>query len=224
MPDIGLPPRPPARPPRRRGAAGSRPCCAASCCSTCAAAGPAGRGPALPRPVPERAAGGPGRGACATQARIYAGAHRREPRPGWQSRTAPKLVPEAARPLLRRLADPTPGAQARLYRQYRPGTVAAHLPGARGRRPAPVVHRAAAAAGSRAAPFVPATGSGLYDRGDRRCCRAAAGRIPLVDVNPDAPSGGWRARTSAAGRDGRSCGSAARARAARCHPTSAAPG
>jgi two-component system, OmpR family, sensor histidine kinase ChvG len=48
------------------------------------------------------------------QARIYAGALGesavRSPEPN-----DPKLVPEIARPLLRRLTDPTPGAQAKVY-------------------------------------------------------------------------------------------------------------
>ena len=56
----------------------------------------------------------------------------------------PKLVPDIARPLLRRLTEPTPDAQAKLYAPD--GTVIADSPGARGpeRRGQ---HRAAAAGG-----------------------------------------------------------------------------
>src|SRR3954464_7739824 len=48
------------------------------------------------------------------QARIYAGALG-ESAVRMAEPDNPKLVPEIARPLLRRLTDPTPGAQAKLY-------------------------------------------------------------------------------------------------------------
>jgi two-component system sensor histidine kinase ChvG len=48
------------------------------------------------------------------QARIYAGAIG-QAAVGEENPDDPKLIPELARPLLRRLTDPTPNAQARLY-------------------------------------------------------------------------------------------------------------
>ena len=53
-------------------------------------------------------------GALREQARIYAGALG-ESAVREQDTDNPKLVPELARPLLRRLTEPTPNAQARLY-------------------------------------------------------------------------------------------------------------
>jgi len=53
-------------------------------------------------------------GALREQARIYAGALG-ESAVREQDSDNPKLVPELARPLLRRLTDPTPNAQAKLY-------------------------------------------------------------------------------------------------------------
>ena len=75
------------------------------------------------------------------QARIYAGALG-ESAVRTTDPDNPKLVPEIARPLLRRLTEPTPGAQAKLYAPD--GTRDRRFPGARGpeRRGD---HRAAAA-------------------------------------------------------------------------------
>ena len=79
------------------------------------------------------------------QARIYAGALG-ESAVRTTDPDNPKLVPEIARPLLRRLTEPTPGAQAKLYAPD--GTVIADSrvregPERRGQ------HRAAAAGGRR---------------------------------------------------------------------------
>ncbi len=67
------------------------------------------------------------------QARIYAGALGesavRETDPD-----NPQLVPEIARPLLRRLTDPTPNSQAKIYCAGRPGDRRQPGAGGRGRR------------------------------------------------------------------------------------------
>jgi two-component system, OmpR family, sensor histidine kinase ChvG len=119
-----------------------------------------------------------------TQARIYAGAIAETATQMQEDR--PVLVPDIARPLLRRLVDPSPNTQARLFDNT--GLVVADS-------------RVREAAGGAvvAEPLPPpqprgalSTGiAGLYDRLLHLLPRPAATDVE-VDVNPDAPSFDWQ--------------------------------
>ncbi len=122
------------------------------------------------------------------QARIYAGALGesavRETDPD-----NPELVPEIARPLLRRLTDPTPNSQARIYSRRRPGDRRQPGAGGGGRRHQ---HPAAAAGGrSRAVPG--------HGGGDLR----PAALLPAARADRHGGHGPVRRRAGlAAGREG----------------------
>jgi two-component system, OmpR family, sensor histidine kinase ChvG len=119
-----------------------------------------------------------------TQARIYAGAIAETATQMQDDR--PALVPDIARPLLRRLVDPSPNTQARLFDNT--GLVVADS-------------RVREAAGGAvvAEPLPPpqprgalSTGiAGLYDRLLHLLPRHATTDVE-VDVNPDAPSFDWQ--------------------------------
>ena len=119
-----------------------------------------------------------------TQARIYAGAIAETATQMQDDR--PVLVPDIARPLLRRLVDPSPNTQARLFDNT--GLVVADS-------------RVREAAGGAvvAEPLPPpqprgalSTGiAGLYDRLLHLLPRPATTDVE-VDVNPDAPSFDWQ--------------------------------
>jgi len=119
-----------------------------------------------------------------TQARIYAGAIAETATRVQDDR--PVLVPDIARPLLRRLVDPSPNTQARLFDNT--GLVVADS-------------RVREAAGGAvvAEPLPPpeprgalSTGiAGLYDRLLHLLPRPARTEVE-VDVNPDAPSFDWQ--------------------------------
>ena len=98
----------------------------------------------------------------------------------------PKLVPEVAASLLRRLTEPTPDAQARLYAPD--GTVSGGFPPA-GRTRRRRHHRtAAAAAGSR--PGAGARSAGCMT-GCWRCCRITP-PTTVVDITPSAGGPDWQ--------------------------------
>ena len=110
------------------------------------------------------------------QARIFAGALGESAVQGTADN--PKIAPDIARPLLRRLTEPTPDAQAKLYAPD--GTVIAdsRVQGGLGRRG--FERAAAAAGGSRAGPrhgrhglrHNPGTGAAPHTGADRGGCRA----------------------------------------------------
>ncbi len=122
--------------------------------------------------------------ALRTQARIYAGAIAEAATRTRDDRTT--LVPEAARPLLRRLVEPSPNTQARLFdttgllgadSRVREGPGGAIVT-----EPLPPPEPRGAFAGTLA---------GIYDRVLSLLPRDT-GQEVLVDVNPDAPSFDWQ--------------------------------
>jgi two-component system sensor histidine kinase ChvG len=119
-----------------------------------------------------------------TQARIYAGAIAEAATRTRDDRTV--LVPEAARPLLRRLVEPSPNTQARLF-----DTTGLLVADSRVREgpgggivtePLPPPEPRGAFAG---------TVGGVYDRVLNIFPRRAVDNV-TVDVNPDAPSFDWQ--------------------------------
>jgi two-component system sensor histidine kinase ChvG len=135
--------------------------------------------------------------ALRTQARIYAGAIA-------EAATRPRddrviLVPEAARPLLRRLVEPSPNTQARLFDTtgllVADSRVREGPGGAIVTEPLPPPEPRGAFAG---------TVAGLYDRILALLPRQLGVEEVLVDVNPDAPSFDWQPEFgSTAGSDRR---------------------
>ncbi|MDI3308021.1 MAG: stimulus-sensing domain-containing protein [Acetobacteraceae bacterium] len=122
--------------------------------------------------------------AMRTQARIYAGAIAEAATRLQDDRAV--LVPEAARPLLRRLVDPSPNTQARLFDNT--GLVVADSRVREGSGGAVVTEplpppepRGAFSAGI----------AGLYDRLLSLLPASSRGDV-VVDVNPDAPSFDWQ--------------------------------
>ncbi len=119
-----------------------------------------------------------------TQARIYAGAIAEAATTTRDDRTA--LVPEAARPLLRRLVEPSPNTQARLFDTtgllVADSRVREGPGGAIVTEPLPPPEPRGAFAG---------TVAGLYDRILTLLPRGAADGV-RVDENPDAPSFDWQ--------------------------------
>lgn len=122
--------------------------------------------------------------AMRTQARIYAGAIAEAATRLQDDRAV--LVPEAARPLLRRLVDPSPNTQARLFDNT--GLVVADSRVREGSGGAVVTEplpppepRGAFSAGI----------AGLYDRLLALLPSGSRGDV-VVDVNPDAPSFDWQ--------------------------------
>jgi two-component system sensor histidine kinase ChvG len=122
--------------------------------------------------------------ALRTQANIYAGAIAEAATRIRDDR--PALVPEQARPLLRRLVEPSPNTQARLFdttgllvadSRVREGSGGAIVT-----EPLPPPEPRGAFAG---------TVAGLYDRLLAVLPRGSRGQV-LVDVNPDAPSFEWQ--------------------------------
>lgn len=126
-----------------------------------------------------------------TQARIYAGAIAEAGTRTRDDRTI--LVPEVARPLLRRLVEPSPNTQARLFdttgllvadSRLREGPGGAIVT-----EPLPPPEPRGAFAG---------TVAGLYDRILAVLPRGAPQAV-TVDVNPDAPSFDWQPEFSVSG-------------------------
>lgn len=122
--------------------------------------------------------------AMRTQARIYAGAIAEAATRLQDDRAV--LVPEAARPLLRRLVDPSPNTQARLFDNT--GLVVADSRVREGSGGAVVTEplpppepRGAFSAGI----------AGLYDRLLALLPRGGREDV-VVDINPDAPSFDWQ--------------------------------
>ncbi|MGG5809422.1 stimulus-sensing domain-containing protein [Falsiroseomonas sp. CW058] len=122
--------------------------------------------------------------ALRTQARIYAGAIA-------EAATRPRddriiLVPDAARPLLRRLVEPSPNTQARLFDTtgllVADSRVREGPGGAIVTEPLPPPEPRGAFAG---------TIAGAYDRILALLPRELGGEV-VVDVNPDAPSFDWQ--------------------------------
>ncbi|TDH63450.1 HAMP domain-containing protein [Dankookia rubra] len=122
--------------------------------------------------------------AMRTQARIYAGAIAEAATRLQDDRAV--LVPEAARPLLRRLVDPSPNTQARLFDNT--GLVVADSRVRDGAGGA-VVTEPLAPPEPRGAFSM--TVSGLYDRVLSVVPRGSRPDVE-VDVNPDAPSFDWQ--------------------------------
>jgi two-component system sensor histidine kinase ChvG len=122
--------------------------------------------------------------AMRTQARIYAGAIAEAATRLQDDRAV--LVPEAARPLLRRLVDPSPNTQARLFDNT--GLVVADSRVREGAGGA-VVTEPLAPPEPRGAFSL--TVSGLYDRVLSVVPRGSRPDVE-VDVNPDAPSFDWQ--------------------------------
>ncbi len=120
-----------------------------------------------------------------TQARIYAGAIAEAATRTRDDRTA--LVPEAARPLLRRLVEPSPNTQARLFDTsgllVADSRVREGPGGAIVTEPLPPPEPRGAFAG---------TVAGLYDRVLTVLPRSTTTQDVTVDVNPDAPSFDWQ--------------------------------
>ncbi|MBV8523972.1 MAG: stimulus-sensing domain-containing protein [Acetobacteraceae bacterium] len=117
------------------------------------------------------------------QARIYAGALGESAVRDGEADN-PKLIPELARPLLRRLTDPTPNAQAKLY-----------APDGQLIADSRVVE--SAAGGSNAEPLPPPVNRGwlgvvsrVYDH--LLSLLPHEQRAPLVDVRPGAPGIDWQ--------------------------------
>ena len=122
--------------------------------------------------------------AMRTQARIYAGAIAEA---GVRMQDdKPVLVPEAIRPLLRRLVDPSPNTQARLFDNT--GLVVADSRVREGAGGA-VVTEPLAPPEPRGAFSL--TVSGLYDRVLSVVPRGGRSDVD-IDVNPDAPSFDWQ--------------------------------
>lgn len=122
--------------------------------------------------------------AMRTQARIYAGAIAEAATRLQDDRAT--LVPEAARPLLRRLVDPSPNTQARLFDNT--GLVVADSRVREGAGGA-VVTEPLAPPEPRGAFSL--TVAGLYDRLLSVVPRGSRPDVE-VDVNPDAPSFDWQ--------------------------------
>jgi two-component system sensor histidine kinase ChvG len=122
--------------------------------------------------------------ALRTQARIYAGAIAEAATRTRDDRTT--LVPEAARPLLRRLVEPSPNTQARLFDStgllVADSRVREGPGGAIVTEPLPPPEPRGAFAG---------TVAGLYDRILTVLPRGSREEVQ-VDVNPDAPSFDWQ--------------------------------
>ncbi|WP_203075064.1 stimulus-sensing domain-containing protein [Falsiroseomonas ponticola] len=122
--------------------------------------------------------------ALRTQARIYAAAIGEAATRPRDDRTI--LVPEAARPLLRRLVEPSPNTQARLFDNtglmVADSRVREGPGGAIVTEPLPPPEPRGAFAG---------TVAGLYDRLLTILPRQARDEV-VVDVNPDAPSFDWQ--------------------------------
>ena len=120
-----------------------------------------------------------------TQARIYAGAIAEAATRTRDDRTT--LVPEAARPLLRRLVEPSPNTQARLFDTsgllVADSRVREGPGGAIVTEPLPPPAPRGAFAG---------TVAGLYDRVLTVLPRSTTTQDVTVDVNPDAPSFDWQ--------------------------------
>ncbi len=119
-----------------------------------------------------------------TQARIYAGAIAETAARPRDDRII--LVPEAARPLLRRLVEPSPNTQAKLFDNtgllIADSRVREGPGGAIVTEPLPPPQPPGALAG---------TVGGLYDRLIGLLPRQGPGGV-TVDVNPDAPSFDWQ--------------------------------
>jgi two-component system sensor histidine kinase ChvG len=126
-----------------------------------------------------------------TQARIYAGAIAEAGTRTRDDRTI--LVPEAARPLLRRLVEPSPNTQARLFDTtgllVADSRVREGPGGAIVTEPLSPPEPRGAFAG---------TVAGLYDRILTILPRGAPQTV-TVDVNPDAPSFDWQPEFSVSG-------------------------
>lgn len=122
--------------------------------------------------------------AMRTQARIYAGAIAEAATRLQDDRAV--LVPDAARPLLRRLVDPSPNTQARLFDNT--GLVVADSRVREGAGGA-VVTEPLAPPEPRGAFSL--TVSGLYDRVLSVVPRGGRSDVD-IDVNPDAPSFDWQ--------------------------------
>jgi two-component system sensor histidine kinase ChvG len=122
--------------------------------------------------------------ALRTQARIYAGAIGEAATRTRDDRTT--LVPEQARPLLRRLVEPSPNTQARLFDTtgllVADSRVREGQGGAIVTEPLPPPEPQGAFAG---------TIAGLYDRILALLPRGSQEEV-MVDVNPDAPSFDWQ--------------------------------
>jgi two-component system sensor histidine kinase ChvG len=122
--------------------------------------------------------------ALRTQARIYAGAIGEAATRSRDDRTT--LVPEAARPLLRRLVEPSPNTQARLFDTtgllVADSRVREGPGGAIVTEPLPPPEPRGAFAG---------TVAGIYDRILTLLPRGSQEDV-TVDVNPDAPSFDWQ--------------------------------
>jgi two-component system sensor histidine kinase ChvG len=123
--------------------------------------------------------------ALRTQANIYAGAIAEAATRTRDERTT--LVPEQARPLLRRLVEPSPNTQARLFDTtgllVADSRVREGPGGAIVTEPLPPPEPRGAFAG---------TVAGLYDRMLAILPRASQQAEVMVDVNPDAPSFDWQ--------------------------------
>ncbi|WP_372624438.1 sensor histidine kinase [Falsiroseomonas sp.] len=123
--------------------------------------------------------------ALRTQANIYAGAIAEAATRTRDDRTT--LVPEQARPLLRRLVEPSPNTQARLFDTtgllVADSRVREGPGGAIVTEPLPPPEPRGAFAG---------TVAGLYDRMLAILPRATQQAEVMVDVNPDAPSFDWQ--------------------------------
>jgi len=126
-----------------------------------------------------------------TQARIYAGAIGEAATSTRDDRTI--LVPEAARPLLRRLAEPSPNTQARLF-----DTTGLLVADSRVREgPGGAITTEPLAPPEPRGAFA-GTVAGLYDRILAILPRRTGPEV-LVDVNPDAPSFDWQPEFSVSG-------------------------
>jgi two-component system sensor histidine kinase ChvG len=129
--------------------------------------------------------------ALRTQARIYAGAIGEAATLTRDDRTT--LVPEAARPLLRRLVEPSPNTQARLFDTtgllVADSRVREGPGGAIVTEPLPPPEPRGAFAG---------TVAGVYDRVIAILPRRTTQEV-TVDVNPDAPSFDWQPEFSVSG-------------------------
>jgi two-component system sensor histidine kinase ChvG len=122
--------------------------------------------------------------ALRTQARIYAGAIGEAATSTRDDRTV--LVPEAARPLLRRLVEPSPNTQARLF-----DTTGLLVADSRVREgPGGAITTEPLSPPEPRGAFAGTVG-GLYDR-ILSVLPAGSRRTVTVDVNPDAPSFDWQ--------------------------------
>ena len=132
--------------------------------------------------------------ALRTQARIYAGAIAEAATRTRDDRTT--LVPEAARPLLRRLVEPSPNTQARLFDTtgllVADSRVREGPGGAIVTEPLPPPEPRGAFAG---------TVAGIYDRILALLPRGSQEDV-MVDVNPDAPSFDWQPEFGGTGQAG----------------------